>query len=71
MLRKTQERSDLVYYKFWNIRIDNEICKSVNLEHKPIWVKVFKNGPSKICGRQPQKVLPDKAVFHKFYLIHS
>ena len=53
MLRKTQERSDLVYYKFWNIRIDNEICKSVNLEHKTIWVNVFKNGPSKICGRKP------------------
>ena len=26
-----------------------------------IWVKVFKNGPSKICGRQPLK---------KFYLLH-
>ena len=24
--------------------------------------KVFQNGPSEICGRQP--------VFHKFYLIH-
>ena len=22
-----------------------------------IWVKVFKNGPSKICGRQPLKIL--------------
>ena len=21
-----------------------------------IWVKVFKNGPSKICGRQPLKI---------------
>ena len=28
-----------------------------------IWDKVFKNGPSKICGRQP--------VFHKFHLVHS
>ena len=26
------------------------------------WDKVFKNGPSKICGRQP---------FKKFYLVHS
>ena len=24
---------------------------------KSIWVKVFKNGPSKICGRQPLKDL--------------
>ena len=22
-----------------------------------IWVKVFKNGPSKICGRRPLKIL--------------
>ena len=26
-----------------------------------IWDKVFKNGPSKICGR----------AFKKFYLVHS
>ena len=39
-----------------------------------IWVKVFKNGPSKIFGRQPLKNLKwygEKAVFHKFYLVHS
>ena len=49
------------------------------------WVKVFKNGPSIICGRQPlknlkwhgppkQTISPQiflKAVFHKFYLVHS
>ena len=40
------------------------------------WVKVFKNGPNKICGRQPLKNLKCtsnflKAVFHKFNLIHS
>ena len=34
------------------------------------WVKVFKNGPSKICGRQPLSNLL-KAVFHNFYLISS
>ena len=48
-------------------------------------VKVFKNGPSKICGRQPFKkfevlwsasadhITSDflKAVFHKFYLVYS
>ena len=47
--------------------------------------KVFKNGPSKICGRQPSKKLKGygllevdhtrsnflKAAFHKFYLVHS
>ena len=45
-----------------------------------IWVKVFKNGPSRICGRQPLKYLKWydyhiaskflKAVFHKFQLVH-
>ena len=47
-----------------------------------IWNKVFKNGPSKICGRQPLKNLKGyglpkarhtssnvlKAVFHSHYL---
>ena len=50
-----------------------------------IWDKVFKNGPSKICGTMPLKHLKGyglleadhnpsdslKTVFHKFYLIHS
>ena len=27
-----------------------------------IWVKVFKNGPSKICGRQPLKNLKGYGV---------
>ena len=49
-----------------------------------IWVKVFKNGASKIRGRQPPKKFEViwfasadyitssflKAVFHKFYLLH-
>ena len=49
------------------------------------WDKVFKDGPSKTCGRQPLKNLKAyglleadhtpsnflKAVFHKSYLIHS
>ena len=43
------------------------------------WDKVFKNGTSKICGRKPLKNLKGyglpknflKAVFHKFYLVHS
>ena len=40
--------------------------------------KVFKNWPSKICGRQPLKNLKGYPfrffkgyVFHKFYLVHS
>ena len=47
-----------------------------------IWVKVLKNGPSKIYKRQPLKNLKGyslpkqtinflKAVLHKFYLVHS
>ena len=52
---------------------------------KIIWDKAFKNGPSKICGRQPLKnsngyglrkadytpLTFFKPVFHKFYLVHS
>ena len=35
--------------------------------------KIFKNGPSKICGRQPLKNLKwyGLPIFHKFYLVHS
>ena len=45
-----------------------------------VWDEVFKNGLSKICGRQPLINLKSrpypfknilKAVFHKFYLAHS
>ena len=50
-----------------------------------MWDKVFKNGPSKTCGRQPLKNLKGygllqadhtpskyvKAVFNKFYLVQS
>ena len=50
-----------------------------------IWDKLFKNGPSKICGRQPLKNLKRyglpkadhalsnflKACIHKFDLVHS
>ena len=61
-----------------------DCCKTVCIDN---WDKVFKNGQSKICGRQPSKNLnwyglPNrwsdhitsnflKAVFHKFYLVHS
>ena len=46
-----------------------------------IWGKEFKNGPGKICGRQPFKIWAAAAdhapltflkfVFLKFYLVHS
>ena len=38
-----------------------------------IWVKVFEDRLSKICEGQPLKKLNWflKAVFHKFYLVHS
>ena len=64
---------------------NSEVCNFVGDNTRYIiWVKVFKNRPSKICGRQPLKdlkrfgLLADhitsnflKAVFHKFYLAHS
>ena len=49
--------------------------KASHNHHK--WDKVFKNGPSKICGRQllpyADRITSDflKAVFHKFYSVHS
>ena len=56
-----------------------------NATWQNVWVKVFKNGPSKICGRQHLKILKwygllrqnflkvhfFKGVLHKFYLVHS
>ena len=50
--------------------------KMLGLGKKTIkWVKVFKNGPSKICGRQHLKKLklyglPSKYTPHKFYIMH-
>ena len=58
---------------------------SINLVRRTIWDKVFKSGPRKTCGRQPLKNLKGyglvqadhtpsnflKAVFHKFYSVHS
>ena len=40
------------------------------------YIKVFKNGPSKICGRQATEAdhitsYSLKVVFHEFYLVHS
>ena len=32
-----------------------------------IWVKVFKNGPSKICGRQPLKNLKGYGLLLQFF----
>ena len=65
------------------IRETKIIYNSRNPNH--IWGKLFKTGPSKICGRQVLKNLKGygmletdytssnvlKAVLHKFYLVHS
>ena len=59
--------------------------RSKSVIQGPIWVKVFKNGPNKICGRQPLKnlkwygllrqtisdMLCSGRLYHKFYLVHS
>ena len=56
--------------------IGSRLFKILGLEKKTIkWVKVFKNGPSKICGRQHLKKLklyglPSKYTPHKFYIMH-
>ena len=34
---------------------------------KNIWEKVFKNGPSKICGRQPLKALKEDGLLSRPY----
>ena len=63
-----------------NIKAWVHNCCQVTLQcfKKCIWVKVFKNGPNKICERQPLKNLKGyglltsaKAVFHRFYLVLS
>ena len=55
---------------------------TIKFSRRIIWNKVFKNGPSKICGRQPLKNLKGygllketpsnflNAVSHRFYLVH-
>ena len=46
-------------------------CVGATSEYNIIWVKVFNNRPSEICGRQPTKadhIISNflKAVFNKF-----
>ena len=46
----------------WNhIKTIGQIVTSPNIVLN-IWVKVFKNGPSKICGRQPLKNLKEHGL---------
>ena len=68
----------LMYLAFEQIR--GVLFFVISTNNILIWEKVFKSGPSKVCGRQPLKnlkgygLLPSnflKAVFHKFYLVHS
>ena len=70
---------------FWRLLFSFKIMKNAGWirisTYQDTWDKVFKGGPSKICGRQTLKSLKGygllihsnflKAVFHKFYLSHS
>ena len=73
-LKAQNRRCILISYKQHQSNI------SVAAAHK--WVRIFKNRPSKICGRQPLKIWSDrvslgrlvtsdflKAIFDKFYLV--
>ena len=62
----------------------NSLSLTIFPKSSIIWGKVFKNGPSEICGKQPLKNMKWygllrltflsadflKAVFHKFYFVH-
>ena len=55
-----------------------ELPRSIAESSMKCTFRVFKNGPSTICGRQPVKNMKAyglskflKAVFHKLYLVHS
>ena len=47
--------------EFWKIK--TKVLEQLTIDEYR-WDKVFKNGPSKVCERQPWK-----AAFHKFYLV--
>ena len=95
-LWKRFEWSKLLFIKF--PPVDKKIFPQQNFPTLPlqemgwskniginIWAKVFKNGQSKICGRQPLKNVRKygflkadhtpsnflKAAFQKFYLVYS
>ena len=47
------------------------ICKEKCMWRRNIiWVKVFKNGPSKICGRQPLKIFTWSFTCHFTHFSH-
>ena len=49
-----------VFDLLWNWRLKGycgNFCRGVLRTLPDIWDKVFKNGPSEICGRQPLKNL--------------
>ena len=71
----TNKKSFLLHQTFLVKKTEVMQCKFKklkqlsNIEWSKItnkWDKVFKNGPSKIYGRQPLK-----PVFQKFYFVHS
>ena len=54
-----RKKMALKHFLWHNIPICSSILFQFLIKH--IWVKVFKNGPNKICGRQPlniQQILP-------------
>ena len=53
-LKNTAIKNDVLFQKL--LKFGWPTPKPVCNIHAPIWDKVFKNGPSRICGRQPLKI---------------
>ena len=51
----TKETGLIVIPRNWKTKSIADYLLMSTVNH--IWVKVFKNGPSRICGRQPLKKL--------------
>ena len=50
--------------QIWKIHIINRVQQIVTYK----WDKVFKNGPNKICGRQPLKIRRNIVCLNRSYL---
>ena len=61
-----------LHHKGWSSYASGTV-RSLGLRY--MWVKVFKNGPSKICGRQslgrPYRSIFLKGCLPQIYLVHS
>ena len=60
-------------FREWAVKCVFLISLSLLIYSTWYWGKIFKNGPIKICGRQPLKIWCDllKAVFYKFHWVYS